>query len=68
MLGTTAFESVRWRKGEREHHDQRVSKQGHLNRKVMDSCMGPVYMLLVLYKGGARVQTTRPPAGPSKKR
>ena len=42
-LGTPAFESVRWYAGEREHHDQRVRRQGHLDRKVLDSCMGPVY-------------------------
>ena len=43
MRGTAAFDNVRWRKGEREHHDQRVSIKGHLNRKVLSSCMGPLY-------------------------
>ena len=43
MLGTAAFESIRWRDGEREKHDQRVRISGHVDRKVIDSCMGEVY-------------------------
>ena len=42
MRGTHAFESIRWLTGELLH-TKRVPIRGHLERKVMDSCMGQLY-------------------------